>query len=339
VPPQPRDFVSILSAVGLGVSLAATACGRSPQASHASQVQTASAAKPSPKQAARPGKNDGAVAKAAKARPAKPAKPAKPALGPLKTEAFAFERRCPLASGESSRVEAGFDIKLHMDWPTQAPNEPLLTALRASITKLLTGQSVPKMPPKAVLEAAFLVHCAKYRAEHADELAKVERGDAPAVQGANWHLDDTLTVKAEPKGLVRIHRGRDTYSGGAHGNTDEVVQTFVVATGKRLELDALLTEDGMTTLRARLIELAKTDEKLKEAVDEPDKVEPSDDFVLTDEGIDFLYDPYDIAAYAAGPQQISVAWADLPASLREDAPWRPGEGARAKPAADPATKE
>ena len=43
---------------------------------------------------------------------------------------------------------------------------------------------------------------------------------------------------------------------------------------------------------------------------------PSDNFKVTEDGITFIYNPYEIAAYAAGTIRITIPWDELQDILR-----------------------
>jgi len=103
------------------------------------------------------------------------------------------------------------------------------------------------------------------------------------------------------------------YTGGAHPNSGHTAFTFDVATGTQLQLADLfvggsvpwdmistLVQDDLNT---RLTEM--TDAATIEAGTgmNPDNYQS---WVLTPDSIIFFFDPYQVAAYAAGPQQSEI---------------------------------
>jgi biopolymer transport protein ExbD len=101
-----------------------------------------------------------------------------------------------------------------------------------------------------------------------------------------------------------------TYTGGAHGM--QFTKTFSYAsTGKKIVLSDLFT-DEVKALKA-VSEYVKKDLYKKEYADQgmiSDGTAPREEnyqsFIVTDEGITFIFDPYQVAAYAYGTQKVSV---------------------------------
>ena len=61
------------------------------------------------------------------------------------------------------------------------------------------------------------------------------------------------------------------------------------------------------------------DESLIDAGLFENKIHPSDNFWISENGISFFYNPYDLAPYSMGSITISLKYADIQELLREDA--------------------
>ena len=99
------------------------------------------------------------------------------------------------------------------------------------------------------------------------------------------------------------------YVGGAHGSWRVTVGSIFVPTGKRIALPALYEnsaekEELQTALRRAAAQYAKEHELSF------DKRELSltENFYLDGTSIHFVYNPYEIAGYAAGVIEIIVPW-------------------------------
>lgn len=120
------------------------------------------------------------------------------------------------------------------------------------------------------------------------------------------------------------------YSGAAHGLPYWVSFTFDLETGEKLLLSDICTnsEEEIKEIVARyfkeLIDKAPEDfwPDAVEAVRETITLES--DFCLTEEGIVFYYEPYALAAYAAGFQQVTIPYEEFDMSiiLEKAANWK-----------------
>jgi hypothetical protein len=100
------------------------------------------------------------------------------------------------------------------------------------------------------------------------------------------------------------------YSGGAHPNTLYSAMSFDRTTGKKLTLDDALKMIGLTL--QQLSDQASTTlaAKLGDGFQFRDGVAPTLDnfsaFLVSDKSVTFIFQPYQVAAYAAGAQQVTL---------------------------------
>jgi len=119
------------------------------------------------------------------------------------------------------------------------------------------------------------------------------------------------------------------YEGAAHGFSYTVPFNLDFETFEEIELLDIFVDDGggwldaisyMSTqrLKEQLYEDEWVDDPWIEEGAGPDSVNFSA-WTLTDDSIIFYFDPYQVAAYAAGPQQVELTFSELYALLKE--PW------------------
>ena len=100
------------------------------------------------------------------------------------------------------------------------------------------------------------------------------------------------------------------YTGGAHGNTVVHVGTLDRETGKKLVLDDIFTKDRQKSLESELLQkageaLAAKEQKLFGAENRGELL--TDNFCLMEDGWHFVYSPYEIAPFAAGVVEVTIA--------------------------------
>jgi hypothetical protein len=118
---------------------------------------------------------------------------------------------------------------------------------------------------------------------------------------------------------------RAEFAGGAHGMEQTHHANWNLLTGERLSLDDLFTPEGKAALaeaiRAQIIEdkgVTSWQELAEGQCFNPEtEVTATENFALTASDITFVYNPYDIACYAAGATHVKLPLANLPGFRKE----------------------
>lgn len=111
-----------------------------------------------------------------------------------------------------------------------------------------------------------------------------------------------------------------SYTGGAHDLTTTATFSFNNTSGELLTLKNMFTDEsqGLNALSKYVVaELKKRNISDDKWI--ADGAGPTEDnyqsFAFTDTGLEVFFDPYDVAAYAAGPQTVTVPYSVLSAVL------------------------
>ncbi len=115
------------------------------------------------------------------------------------------------------------------------------------------------------------------------------------------------------------------YTGGAHGNYGTNTLNFDLKTGKEIKLSDLfqpgskylkkISEYSINDLKTRMGDMSD-DEWIKAGAGE--KAENFGSWNLTKKGLMLTFDPYQVAAYAAGPQTVIIPYNELSTIWRKD---------------------
>lgn len=107
-------------------------------------------------------------------------------------------------------------------------------------------------------------------------------------------------------------------SGGAHGMTFNNTLTYDAKAKKFLQIAELLGGD-----ERQFVKMVK--EKLKKKLDEGNFVDDGvvdvqslGKFILTSAGVEFIFNPYEVAAYAYGTVSVLVAYDEYPFNLENE---------------------
>ena len=150
------------------------------------------------------------------------------------------------------------------------------------------------------------------------------RNDSTAFRWDGYlHLTSKAALVGANTVAFTVNRAED--SGGAHGMEETHVSNYDLRTGDRLTLDALFTPEGKAalaeTIRARILKdkgVATWEElATRDCYNAAAEVAPTENFTLTATDITFVYNPYDIACYAAGGTRVTLPVANLAGFKKE----------------------
>lgn len=255
------------------------------------------------------------------------AAPSKAQTPYLAYERFRFERSItipkPSYYTESEwRKQRGDDRRTfwRCDYPVFAGGHAarrINRTLRQYVYAVSTWQDVPPVRPGTLKSAA-------------EELIKdylEQRRTLGGSQGP-FHVEVNGSVLLDRPGLLTVQITAHLDRGGAHGLDPIKVFVFDSNTGSQLKLADIFVPKFDSRLN-RLIDRAFRKQQGLSANDPLDRPKGGffglsvkqltypDNFALGVDGITFVYNEYEIAAYAYGPTELLIPWTELRPILKE----------------------
>lgn len=226
---------------------------------------------------------------------------------------FAGSNRCDTSKNTGVDVSVAYVLLKDNSTGAQKINDSLRRLAVNSIVGWLDEESVTKHPD-------VQMDIAKAAALFATDY-EVVRKDMGGLSGC-WEVQTRAdTLHASPRALA-VKFETFSYTGGAHPNSNVSFYTFDRKTGELLSLSDLVAD---TTALLRLVEK----EFRKQQAIAPNHNLEQEGYFLRDgqfflpanigmgsKGMLFYYNPYEIAAYAVGPIQVTVPYDQLGGILR-----------------------
>lgn len=150
------------------------------------------------------------------------------------------------------------------------------------------------------------------------------RKDFPVSWPYQFELDGTVLLNRS--GILTVDLSYYAYTGGAHGNSHTEYFVFDSRTGKRLGLNDVF-EEGFEESLNKLIDTRYRQMKGLSPTERLDGekgmlfenfIHFNDNFALTDQGMSFFYNNYEIAAYAFGPTKIDLSYSELSGLMKPE---------------------
>ena len=103
----------------------------------------------------------------------------------------------------------------------------------------------------------------------------------------------------------------EDYTGGAHGSYDVSYIVFDMKRGERIGEEAFLDTDASEEIRDLIYDkiLEELDEDMWDAIDEVPTL--NGNFRVDDEGVTWIYNPYEIGPYVLGSLTAQLSWDEL----------------------------
>lgn len=211
---------------------------------------------------------------------------------------------------QSAGSETGLSVDYHVEYVTGGlPNEAMDKINAAIISDFLydaaeAGMSVPDAC-RQWLEAL----CDGYEEDVRSLMEEVEASNDWMF---NWSysIDGAFTTGCKARGWQSYCSSAEDYEGGAHGMYGETHMVFDLATGERIREEDLLDPDYDREAFSELLY-----DRLMEDLDDEQEAfgmpAPNGNFSVSEKGVTWYYNPYEIASFALGVVGITVSWADL----------------------------
>ena len=150
-----------------------------------------------------------------------------------------------------------------------------------------------------------------------------DRADTTKRSWYQYHYIITCTTQEGSKGTIVYLATIDYYEGGAHGINQLLTMNFEKKTGRQLTLGDIFATGYEQPLKNILLKALKSKTGCNSLSALRDKgylysmdIFPSENFILGEETITFVYNPYEIAPYAVGSTELIIPFSDVDKLLK-----------------------
>ena len=234
---------------------------------------------------------------------------------------YSFDKVAYLSEGQESSLT--FSIRYAYPVAVNAPEE-VLSKLQRAVCQTVLGEAFLDMRPQQAIEAYAALKHTEYIQNNLPLLQEwaIDHEDEPLCETC---FNEELIISAAPM-TDHLPESADRflwsyamdvyeYTGGAHGNRYLLIQNYDLETGDMVNEEDLFIDDYYEPLKTLLLNalIAQTDNAeskrdLRRMGYSVADVVPNENFYVTQEGITYVYNPYEIAPYAMGCIEIFLPW-------------------------------
>ena len=192
--------------------------------------------------------------------------------------------------------------------------------INAAVMKRLLDREETSM--KLAVEAFAEDYTRSYK-ENMLSLYNQDRADTTKRAWYQYHYIIETSTQKGSKGTIVYLATIDYYEGGAHGINQQITMNFEAKTGRQLTLADIFATGYEQPLKTVLLKALKAKTGCNSLSALHDKgylysmdIFPSENFILSEEAITFIYNPYEIAPYAMGSTELIIPFGDVEKILK-----------------------
>jgi hypothetical protein len=134
-----------------------------------------------------------------------------------------------------------------------------------------------------------------------------------------WFVTREVNTLGRYQNTLSMAFHESSFMGGAHPNSFTIYKIFDVETGRRLSLSHLFSNEELKRCKTIAEQKFRTNRGMSDTSTyayngywfSGNRFELTDNAALTDSGVIFLYNPYDIGPYSMGAIELEITFADI----------------------------
>lgn len=230
----------------------------------------------------------------------------------FKTAALSYEDSLAVVTVTMPGEMPMLRISASVEYVTGETSEEVLNTVNGIISEVMFNETELTDVPQSA-EKHFADIRADYRSacEEITDMVALDE-DYPMLATINWAYVYSGKFLESYKNYIPYLVDNYIYTGGAHGGRTVICRNFNVKDGSAAAEDDIFI-DGYETKLTRLLA-----EKAVEAVGEEnteslwtENIKPNGNFILSNDGIRYIFNQYEIAPYALGVIEIQINWDEI----------------------------
>ena len=225
----------------------------------------------------------------------------------------------------SDTTKGAININIQTEIPSDFMNDSVLKSIRKTIVSGLYGSDYDSISTDSLAKCYAAELIQEYKLNNEPLLEIMDKKGRYSFD--NEHILEGFSLLSD-KIIFSYGISRYVFMGGAHGLNTRTFFNFDLKSGKKItESDIFLTdfEKPLTELiKTRIIEQSKEDPELQPIITIEDTdfwvyaIKPNGNFYITDESINYVFNPYEIAPYYMGQTEVVLSFNRLKNLLKKD---------------------
>lgn len=230
----------------------------------------------------------------------------------LKTGHYELNETDALAVGRTDSIS----ISTSVEYPKSGIRRQAREKICDSIARLCYGTDGNDIETAARQWADSCI--AEYRKEGNELMMYLsDNGDSEPVAALSWERSLNGYIAGEHGDIISYIVSSYDFSGGAHGSSAELAFNFNRKSGEIIDEDDIFTEDSAVEL-SKLLSARLQSDFAGETYNSLfiKDIEPNGNFIVSEEGVTYIYGQYEIGPYYLGIIKLTLPWEELEGLLK-----------------------
>lgn len=244
----------------------------------------------------------------------------------VKTEEKDFTKRYYLSS---DTTKGSLNIDIHVEIPVDFAEKNILDSIRAAIIKNLFGKEFISHSNDSIVNLFVQEIESDYKSNNEPLLNELDTASSYSFN--NDHNIEGFSLLNDKK-IYSYGIDRYVYMGGAHGLSNRTYFNFNLETGNLITEKDIFTDNSRGAIsdliKVRIIEESKETYEtgtppIRDLDDTDfwtDSIKPNGNFYITDESINYVFNPYEIAPYYIGQTEVTLPFERIKKFLKPQNP-------------------
>jgi hypothetical protein len=211
----------------------------------------------------------------------------------------------------SDTSKGSINISIEVEIPDKYKNNAVLDSVRSTIVSALFGNDYDSISNDSLSQKFTSELIQEYKLNNEPLLKEMDKNGKYRFD--NEHNLEGFSLLSDKK-IYSYGINRYVFMGGAHGLSTRMYFNFDLKTGKKITesdifkpgFEKILTE----LMKNRIVEQSKEDPELEPIMNLEDTdfwvdaIKPNGNFYITDESINYVFNPYEIAPYYMGQTEV-----------------------------------
>lgn len=220
-------------------------------------------------------------------------------------------------------TKGSINVDLSVEMPVCLDDELILDSIRTKIITELFGENYTKIPYDSVVKKFGMDLITEYKLNNTPLLEQLDSTSLYTFN--NEHTLEGFSLINDGR-IYSYGINRYVFMGGAHGLSTTNYLNFNLLNGQKITESDLFVDNYIPKL-SELIKIRIVEQSLEDKTKKPilnldntdfwtDAIKPNGNFYITDESINYVYNPYEIAPYYMGQTEVVLPFYRLIEILR-----------------------
>ena len=225
------------------------------------------------------------------------------------------------ATYSAAFYEGGKDslvMEISLEWPVSGLPAVAMENIQKGLISNIFGKDYSALGIEQAIGRYLQEETETYRSNSSDFMKMIQKNEDDIMTGMfSWVETSDGEFLPPYMNMQSYILSTYDYTGGAHGIDAEKGMTFDLSKGKQLKEDDLFVREYKPEL-SRILSA-----NMKKSLDEEIygmlfimEIEPNGNFYVSDEGVTYIYNRYEIGPYVSGIVRVTVPWEELKDILR-----------------------